>query len=92
MFAWETTGQEDNMAASEWEDASCLQPCPYLLFGRRGCLSDAGLFLTLPLTILKTENNPIRQEYFEFLKFAVRSVLFSLLLRHTYKSGICSAA
>lgn len=27
-LAWETTREEDNMAASEWEDASCLQPCP----------------------------------------------------------------
>lgn len=79
MFAWETTRQEDNMAASEWEDASCLQPRPYTFFlSRVGVCPTLGFVLTLPLTILKTESIPIRLEYFEFLEFAVPSVRFPL--------------
>lgn len=78
MFAWATTRQEDNMAASEWEDASCLQPCPRGLSVTRGCPT-LGYVLTLPLTILKTENIPNRLEYFAFLKIPVRSFTFPLV-------------
>lgn len=78
VFAWATTRQEDNMAASEWEDASCLQPCPRGLSVTRGCPT-LGYVLTLPLTKLKTENIPNRQEYFAFLKIPVRSFIFPLV-------------
>lgn len=58
VFAWETTRQEDNMAASEWEDASCLQPCPYVLSVRRWRLSDAGLCFDLAFDHIKNRKHP----------------------------------
>lgn len=65
MFAWETTRQEDNMAASEWEDASCLQPCPYGLSVTRGCLSDAGLCFDLTFDHIKKRKHPNQTEIFQ---------------------------
>lgn len=84
MFAWETTRQEDNMAASEWEDASCLQQCPYVLSVRRWRLSDAGLCFDLAFDHIKNRKHPNQTGIFRVFKIcSLECYIFSELL-HTY--------
>lgn len=84
MFAWETTRQEDNMAASEWEDASCLQPCPYVLSVRRWRLSDAGLCFDLAFDHIKNRKHPNQTGIFRVFRICSPEChIFSELL-HTY--------
>lgn len=77
VFAWETTRQGDNMAASEWEDASCLNPCPpmFFLFSVGVCLT---LLLTLPLTTLKKRKPPNKIGILQGSQFTVYIVIFPL--------------
>lgn len=93
MFAWETTRQEDNMAASEWEDASCLQPGPYVLSVRRWRLSVAGLCFDLAFDHIKNRKHPTQTGIFPVFRIcSPERYIFSELL-HTYSiSEFCSAA